>query len=116
MVWTDMDAVDPTGQVVMRRYLRRMYGAYRYFADNDLFEKSEPAPALDPLSAENAGPPHGTLVRWGDLYPKMFAGNLVHTSTVLMTRDRLDTAGRFEETFRTGEDYQFSELPDPSIW
>jgi len=107
MVWTDMDAVDESGTVVARRYLRQMYGAYRWFGDDELFPQSAPAPVPAESRAVGAGLPPGALVRWGDLYAKMFAGNLVHTSTVLITRERLDKVGRFEEGYQTGEDYEF---------
>ena len=31
MTWTDMVAIDPTGEVISKSYLRRMYSAYRWF-------------------------------------------------------------------------------------
>jgi hypothetical protein len=37
----------------------------------------------------------------------MIYGNIVHTSTVLMTRQRAQDTGFFNEDFRTGEDYDF---------
>jgi hypothetical protein len=37
----------------------------------------------------------------------MIVGNLVHTSTVLLRRERARAVGFFNERFRTGEDYDF---------
>ena len=47
------------------------------------------------------------VVRWGDVYSSMIAGNLVHTSTVLIRRERARAVGLFDERYRTGEDYDF---------
>jgi hypothetical protein len=44
----------------------------------------------------------------GDIFSPMLLGNLVHTSTVLIRRDRLARAGGFDETLvKAGEDYEF---------
>lgn len=37
----------------------------------------------------------------------MIVGNLVHTSTVLLSRKRASAVGFFYEAFRSGEDYEF---------
>jgi GT2 family glycosyltransferase len=37
----------------------------------------------------------------------MIVGNLVHTSTVLIRRERAQAVGLFDERYRTGEDYDF---------
>src|SRR5262245_26303833 len=39
MVWTDMDAINPEGQIVSRRYLTTMYSAYSWFTRNELFTR-----------------------------------------------------------------------------
>ena len=54
MVWSDMDAVNPGGEVVSRSYLRTLYGAYRWFPrKEELFSQSFPlaeiAPGLAPV-------------------------------------------------------------------
>jgi hypothetical protein len=92
-----MTAVSESGEILHERYLRKMYSAYGYFpTTKDLFGKSG-------LAAEIQG--HAAAS--GDIFSPMVLGNLVHTSTVLLTRERALKAGLFNEAFRTGEDYPF---------
>lgn len=105
MVWTDMEAIDPAGRVFDRAYLRHMYSAYRFFPQSDLFSASYPlvkiAPALSAVVGQ-AG------FHTGMIFSQMIMGNLVHTSTVLLRRERLDRVGIFNEGLRySGEDYDF---------
>jgi glycosyltransferase involved in cell wall biosynthesis len=106
MIWTDMAAVDPEGKVSHERYLRLMYGAYRYFPSNEaLFGESRPlrevAPALADVVGENR-------LFVGDIFSAMVMGSLVHTSTVLLRRERRDRVGGFDESLApSGEDYDF---------
>ena len=106
MVWSDMDAVNPGGEVVSRSYLRTLYGAYRWFPrKEDLFSQSFPlaeiAPGLAPV-VENR------RLYKGEIFSQMIMGNLVHTPTVLLRRDRLVKVGGFNEELRiSGEDYDF---------
>jgi glycosyltransferase involved in cell wall biosynthesis len=95
MVWTDMDAIDGEGNLVERSYLRKMYRAYRWFPSlEDLFASSR---ELD-----------GAQVYAGDIYSPMVLGNLVHTSTVLIRKSRLEKVGLFRVDYRRGgEDYEF---------
>lgn len=103
MVWTDMEAVDRQGQVFNPRYLRTMYRAYRWFDASDLFRESHPLP---PISAPL--PPEPATIGIGDIYSQMIMGNLVHTSTVLFRRERLDRVRGFNESLRpSGGDYDF---------
>jgi GT2 family glycosyltransferase len=45
---------------------------------------------------------------WGNVFSAMIRGSLVHTSTVLIRRTRLDEVGAFDMRFRpSGEDYDF---------
>ncbi|MEE9299316.1 MAG: glycosyltransferase [Acidimicrobiia bacterium] len=99
MVWTDMTAVDADGDVVAERHLRTMYRRYREIDLDEVMAGSLP------IDHPQAG--EGRL--WhGDLYRAMIGGNLVHTSTVLLTRERLERVGHFDETLqRTGEDFDF---------
>lgn len=106
MVWTDMEAVDPNGKLIALRFLRRMYGAYRWFPNNrDLFSRQASLPvAIGALAGEASM----ECVYVGDIFSPMMMGNLVHTSTVLMRRERLISAGLFSEHLRNaGEDYDF---------
>jgi GT2 family glycosyltransferase len=104
MIWSDMEAVDPAGNVQAPRYLRTMYHAYRLFRHEDLFRESCP---LAEFAPELNGVTAGARVSVGTIYPQMFAGNLVHTSTVLLRRERLEKVRAFREDFLSGEDYDF---------
>jgi glycosyltransferase involved in cell wall biosynthesis len=103
MVWTDMEAVDPDGQLIAPRYLRKMYTAYHWYPDDKmLFSESFLLPSID----SSLCPPGNVLI--GDIFSPMMMGNLVHTSTVLMRRERLAQVGFFPENLRNaGEDYDF---------
>ena len=98
MIWSDMAAVDPDGAPVAKRYLRTLY---RHHGDIELADFMERETLSDPRTGE--------VSLWhGDPYRAMLFGNLVHTSTVLLTRERLDTVGRFDESLTvTGEDFDF---------
>lgn len=105
MTWTDMEAVDPAGTVVDGRYLKKMYHNYRRFTMEQLFPSSYPLLEISPgLSDATAG----GKFRVGNIYSQMFMGNLVHTSTVLLRRERLEAVGGFNRSLQTsGEDYDF---------
>ncbi len=103
MIWTDMKAVDPDGTVTNPRYLKTLYSAYRFFELETLFTSHE---AFDHASLPDSERP-ATLFA-GDIYVSMIMGSLVHTSTVLMRKDRLDQVGGFDESLKlSGEDYDF---------
>ncbi len=105
MVWTDMAAIDPDGVVVYPTYLRRMYAAYGKTAIDTWLR---PAGTVGDLA--NVAPDVLSERRtWaGNLFTAMFFGSLVHTSTVLLRRERLRAVGRFDETlWPAGEDYDF---------
>jgi len=104
MVWTDMEAIDPRGNVFSPRYIRQFYSSYRLWRMSELFSRqfSVEKLALD-LPADVA---EGTVYA-GDIYSQMVVGNLVHTSTVLLRRERMEQTGLFNETYKTGEDYDF---------
>lgn len=105
MVWTDMEAVDANEHVISASYLSTMYSAYERYTLNDLFPDTKLLPdacrGLDPAT-KNA------TLYFGDIFSQMMLGNLVHTSTVLMRRERFDQVGGFDETLlHSGEDYDF---------
>jgi GT2 family glycosyltransferase len=104
MVWTDMKAVDTNGGVIAERHLRRFYSAYKWFSTHDLFDRSAPLAEVAPSLAHVVGDARAYA---GDLYAPMIMGNLVHTSTVLLRRERLDATGLFDESCRSGEDHEF---------
>jgi GT2 family glycosyltransferase len=105
MTWTDMEMIDPDGKVVDPAYLRKMYSCYRWFSNEQIFSESHPllevAPALGGVVGE-------ARLRIGNIYSNMVMGNLVHTSTVVLRRDRLEKVVGFNETLKySGEDFDF---------
>ncbi len=105
MTWTDMTMVDADGKIVDPAYLRRMYHAYRSFPNERLFEHSLPLADVAPELAQVTGT---ARLRTGNLFSKMIMGNLVHTSTVVLRRERLERVVGFNESLRySGEDYDF---------
>jgi glycosyltransferase involved in cell wall biosynthesis len=105
MIWSDMDAIDPNGRVSSPKYLRTMYSAYRWFRPEDLFTDSCDLAEISPTLAHAAG---GGRFFTGDIFSQMVMGNLVHTSTVLIRRERLARVRHFNlELRRSGEDYDF---------
>jgi glycosyltransferase involved in cell wall biosynthesis len=107
MVWTDMEAIGPDGNILSRKYLRTMYrNSYRWFPKaSNLFSSSRP---LADICSETIAPVSTARLYWGDIYSPMIMGNLVHTSTVLLRRERLARVGRFNESLKiSGEDYDF---------
>ena len=58
MIWTDMDAIGPDGQLQYRRYLTRMYTAYRKFTREQLFRQSRPLSTIDGGLAATLSDPH----------------------------------------------------------
>jgi len=105
MVWSDMSAVSQDGETVHERYLRNFYSAYqRVDVDgilSDAGRLGDAAPGLPP-------PAHDARIRAGTLFPQILQGNLVHTSTVVLRRERLAAVGGFDESLQgSGEDYDF---------
>lgn len=106
MVWTDMEAVDATGNVCEQKYLRTMYHAYGWFPDSaSLFSDSCALSSIAPKLSALVG---DVAVNFGDIFSQMIMGSLVHTSTVLIRMNRVMRVGGFQERFRyAGEDYDF---------
>jgi hypothetical protein len=106
MVWTNFEAVDSDRNVVNPRFLTTMYRAYKHFPSFEgLFEKSldlrDVAEPIDHLDGD-------TRVYVGNIYSSMLLGNLVHTSTVLISRERIEKVHGFDESLAlSGEDYDF---------
>jgi GT2 family glycosyltransferase len=105
MTWTDMEMIDPSGRVADPAHLRKMYSAYKLFSDDQIFSEAIPLREIAPEQAATLGE---ARLRMGRIFSKMIMGSLVHTSTVLLRRERLDRVGGFDESLRhTGEDYDF---------
>ena len=105
MVWSDMSAVDDAGRLVAERYLRRYYGLENDHAIESAFPPPIPLRQLWP---DAPGQFASTDVYTGDIFSRLILGNCVHTSTVVLRRDRLQSVGGFDESLgRSGEDYEF---------
>lgn len=104
MVWSDMTAVHTDGHRVAERYLKQFYSTYRLFTTEDLYDQDLPLATVAPALAGAVG---ACRLYCGDIYAHMVMGNLVHTSTVLLRRERLLASGLFDEAVRTGEDHEF---------
>jgi glycosyltransferase involved in cell wall biosynthesis len=102
MIWTNMTGVDPAGTVIPELSLQDIL-PFR-FGLEELFTSSIPL-------SELAGIPRqwGDGVLYvGDIYDKMILGNLVLPSSVLMTRERLQRVGSFDQSLEVaGEDFDF---------
>jgi GT2 family glycosyltransferase len=108
MVWTDMEAVDEYGTLLEPRHLRTMYSAYRYHRMDQLFSGSVEAKAIPGMPAVAAFDDDKAIFYYGDIFPAMILGSLVHTSTVMLRRDRAKAVGGFDESLKySGEDYDF---------
>jgi glycosyltransferase involved in cell wall biosynthesis len=104
MSCTDMSAVAPDGSVVNEYYLRTMYTAYKWFTNEALFETSIDLQTISPgMSARYPG----KRVWKGSLFSQMLMGNLIHTSTVLMSRSVVNKVGHFRMDWRFSEDYHY---------
>jgi glycosyltransferase involved in cell wall biosynthesis len=105
MVWTDMEAIGPDGTVSDPAYLKKMYGCYSQFTMDEIFSSRFPLNQILPDAAE---PMKSATLYVGDIFPKMFFGNLVHTSTVLLRRERFEKVKAFNEELKiSGEDFDF---------
>lgn len=105
MVWTDMAAVNEQGAVLDPKYLRTFYDAHALAQLEQVLVHAGPLRRYWPgAPADVAGAP----VYTGDIFSQMLLGNLVHTSTVVLRRDRLRQVGGFDASLtHSGEDYEF---------
>jgi GT2 family glycosyltransferase len=105
MCWSDMTAEDGDGRVIAERYLRKMYRAYRRVDETRVLPDARPLHSYTtevPFHAADA------QVRIGRIYPLIVAGNLVHTSTVVLRRRWVQEIGGFDPALApSGEDHDF---------
>jgi hypothetical protein len=104
MVWTDMHAVGPDGRLLGENYLKTFYHGYRKLGAGPLFAHGAP---LHTLMADVEPALRDAGVSWGYIYPQMLHGNLAHTSTVVLRREKAAQVGAFDESMIAGEDYKF---------
>lgn len=105
MCWTDMDAIHPDGRPLKSHFLKTMYSSYKNLGETPLFpSRTRLADTLENCPPELAD----AQLSAGNIYSKMFMGNLVHTPTVVLRRDWAEEVGPFDETMkRGGEDFKF---------
>jgi GT2 family glycosyltransferase len=104
MLWSDMDLVDERGNVTVANANRSSYGAYSLFTMQQMFQASA---SLEDLVPHVAGQAPGVRVHWGDVYRCIALGNLCPTPSVILTRERAERIGGFDEMMRTGEDHAY---------
>jgi GT2 family glycosyltransferase len=105
MTWTDMQNIDPQGRVVNERHLRKMYTNWGQFTDEQIFSRAIPLRDIAPDLADVVG---DAKLRTGNIFSKMVMGSLVHTSTVVLRRERLARVKGFNAELRpSGEDFDF---------
>ncbi len=105
MIWSDMEAIGPDGRLINSAYLRTMYSSYLRFDGDKLFTNKTPLADVIPQRKDLAG---NRLLWWGNIFSQMTTGNLVHTSTVLARRDRIEQVGAFNPDLDfAGEDYEY---------
>ncbi len=105
LVWTDMIAVTPEGQIIQNKYIRSMYAVYKKISIDEHMinggSLTELVPNL-PLELNQA------KFYYGNIYSAMFFGNLVHPPTALLRRKHLRLSGGLDITYAwTCEDYEF---------
>lgn len=105
MVWTDLSAVTDALAMVEEAHLRTFYHNYQRVRIEDLMHRTGDLSELGGTVPRELGERPWYV---GEIFSGMFLGSLVHTSTAVLRRERLQQAGGFDESFRrAGEDYEF---------
>lgn len=104
LVWTEMEAVDPTGRIVDARHLKTMYAGYRHFTEDELFADRYPMRTLAP---HQAGPLDQATFSVGNVFTQMLVGGLAPTSTCVLRRERVEKVGFFNTSIHIVEDLEF---------
>lgn len=106
LIWTDMSTFAKAGEILEERHLRTYYSVYESV---DFDSSHGRAGTLMELVADP--PPDLAACPYyvADVFQDMFGGNLVHPSTAIVRRDRLQKSGPFEPevTGPGAEDYHF---------
>lgn len=106
LVWSDMSTFRTSGKVLSERHLREYYSAYGVV---NIDTTQTRAGTLSQLVSDAPD-------QWAccpfyvcDVFHEMFSGNLVHPSTAIVRRTRLQKSGPFEPeiTGHGAEDYHF---------
>lgn len=106
LIWSDMSTFTNAGAIEDERHLRTFYSAYSTVDFEETHERPGVLSDLVPdISSDLAKCPYYVA----DVFHYMFSGNLVHPSTAIVRRERLQKSGPFEPEI-TGfgaEDYHF---------
>lgn len=106
LIWSDMSTFANVGEVLSERHLRTYYAVY----ESVDFERTRArAGTLGELVADAPMNVAGCPYYVSDVFQEMFGGNLVHPSTAIVRRERLQKSGPFEPEITGGgaEDYHF---------
>ncbi|HET9440607.1 MAG TPA: glycosyltransferase family 2 protein [Longimicrobiales bacterium] len=105
MVWTDMAAINETGDLVAETYLRTFYKAHRDVTIEDVMTR---VGTMADLSVAVPDAVRARPIFLGDIFPHLIRGTLVHTPTTLLRRDCVRGTRGYDESLRiTGEDFDF---------
>jgi cellulose synthase/poly-beta-1,6-N-acetylglucosamine synthase-like glycosyltransferase len=103
MVFSDFTVTDAAGVPYMQQGIRQWYSVWRDASKapwSKVFEASAYVPVTDAEGTSgNVTAYAGHLARW------LFLGNFIFTSTVLLRRDVIQSAGLFDTDLVTEEDY-----------
>ena len=101
LVWTDVKAVDPQGETLFERYTRVAYPTWGRFSMDELFYQSIRLSEVDRAQSVDAD------VHIGDVFTPMIVGCFMHIPTIVVSRERINQIGMFNESMLVGEDYDF---------
>jgi hypothetical protein len=105
MTFSDLETIDAHGLTLNPSFSRSAYDAYRWFTDDELYPVSRPLKEIAPHLAEVVGEHQ---LRVGDIFSQMVMGNMINTTSAMLTRERLSRVGGFREDLTvSGEDYDF---------
>lgn len=95
LIWSDFDVIDGEGRKTHDRHLREMYQGYHYF------------PNLDELFEGEITIDSRLKIYWSDrFFSAISLGNLIHNSTVVLTRTRREQIGYLSH-LKIGEDHDY---------
>lgn len=103
MIFSDFTVTDAAGVLYMQNGIRQWYGVWRDAAATPwgkVFEASSPVPVID--SHGKAG---SAMAYSGQLAKRLFSGNFINTSSVLVRQEAMTRAGLFDTSLGTEEDY-----------
>ena len=106
LVWSDMSTFTVAGEVLAERHLRDYYSAYEVV---NLEANHPPTGSLSELVSDGPARLANCPFYVFEVFHEMFSGNLIHPSTAIVRRERLQKSGPFEPeiTGLGAEDYHF---------